>query len=61
MDIKPDTEFLFVNQNNVYYGDYEYNLKSIYDIYKFEKKEYTLNYPTNQIFILIKNPEIYED
>ena len=61
INTKPDGECLFINQNNVYYGDYEYNLKSIYDIYKFEKNEIKLNYPTNQIFILIKNPQIYED
>ena len=58
---KPDGEYLFIEDGKVYYGNYEYNFRSLYDIYKFSKDNVKPTYPTNQLFILIKNPEFYQD
>ena len=58
---KPNDEYLFIKDGKVYYGNYEYNFRSLYDIYKFSENNVKSTYPTNQLFILIKNPEIYQD
>ena len=58
---KPDGEYLFIEDGKVYYGNYEYNFRSLYDIYNFSKNSIKPAQPTNQLFILIKNPEFYQD